>query len=60
MGTGCINGAVMYVNVDLPVDSPNLSCSVVSYAELGKSVFLSEVRRKQTVRDAEGSADIGM
>ena len=34
--------------------------SYVIYVELGKSVFLSEVRRKQTVRNAEGSADRGM
>ena len=50
---------VIHVNVMPPANSSNLSYPV-RYVELGKSVFLSEVRRKQTVRNAEGSADIGM
>ena len=53
-------GAGMHVNVVPPAESPNLSYRFVNYAELGKSVFLSDVRRKQTVRNAEGSADMGM
>ena len=48
------------MNVVPPAESPNLSYRFVNYAELGKSVFLSDVRRKQTVRNADVSTDIGM
>jgi len=50
----------MHVNVVLPAKSLSLSYPLCYYAELGKSVFLSDVRRKQTVRNAEGNVDIGM
>ena len=52
MRTGCIVGTVMHVNVVPPAESPNLSYRLVNYAELGKSVFLSDARSKQTVRNA--------
>ncbi len=46
MRTGCIVGTVMHVNVVPPAESPNLSYRLVNYAELGKSVFLSELSEK--------------